>query len=464
MTSKAAKKAYQQRNKGPKLSRAEQRRLDAEELDRQKKEYEKERAASRAKAAREKKAAKEQAEKDARKKMGLPEPSRFVRASQPTISLFVRKGNKRSWQEMEALAEDSEGTVCDRDSDANSRAMQSAIDDDTEDEFGDFPPLTQSDLPRLFDEVVGSFNKPEEQEDDAQGQPGRKVSTSDDGRYPVDEELLADMVTAQLLSDAAEAAEKAKEMNSGIAVNVVPQPESLETVQDRSSIATRSISSIPKRPTVLRRALQERSVNTPTPDAPVAKASRSITFAASPPHLQNARTMRSVNPPSATQAFLENHLDDFFPSPSQEVRELLDNIDDLPSNTQIARELSPTKAVDDDPYVNLISTQDLVLSSQDILEIITPSRPPTRGLGHQARSPRRPVSRGKGRFFEEKEEDLLNAALHESIIVAGQNMPDRLVEMEKSPKRRDRTFQRVLSTVTDYGDEEFNEQELLTLC
>jgi hypothetical protein len=526
MTSKAAKKAYQQRKRGPKVSRAEQRRLEAEELDRQKREYEKERSANRAKAAREKKAAKEQAERAARKKLGLPEPSKFVRASQPTISVFVLNGNKRTWQDMEALAEEYEGTVCDRDSDTENPAKRVAQDDDTEDEFGDFPSLSQSDLPGLLDAVSSliergerkddvqdllgrriivneDYQHPEVQSDEPQDLPTEKIRSNEENQYPEDEDVLADMATTQLLSEAADAATRTEDVILEVAANTGLRSESSEPVIKSpvavvTSVGTRTRTS-PKPQPARRPPLQERSVNMPPPSAPISKTIRSISFAATPPKAKNTpvratniRTTKWTNPPSATQAFLENHLDDFFPSPSQEVRELLDDIDDLPSNTQIARELSPIKPVEDDPYINMICTQDLILSPQDILEIITPSRPQTtRGVEKQAPSPTRPISREKRRFFEEKEEDLLNAALHESKIVVDQshsdffeekeedllygklheskfladkNSMDCLVGEEGPPAKGKRNFQRIQSTATDYGDEEFNEQELLALC
>jgi hypothetical protein len=53
------------------------------------------------------------------------------------------------------------------------------------------------------------------------------------------------------------------------------------------------------------------------------------------------RRLLNHEPFHRQQAFLEDHLDEFFPSPSQEIRELLDNIDDTPTDTQIARELEP---------------------------------------------------------------------------------------------------------------------------
>lgn len=112
MTSKQAKKAYQKANRTPRITKAEQKRRDAEELAKHRKAYEKEQAAAKAKAARDKKAAKALEQKEARKKQGIPEPSRHVRPSQSRISLFLKQGTKR-FRETSNTGEESEGTMCD---------------------------------------------------------------------------------------------------------------------------------------------------------------------------------------------------------------------------------------------------------------------------------------------------------------------------------------------------------------
>jgi hypothetical protein len=201
MTSKAAKKAYQMANRGPRISRADQRRLEAEELARQKKEYERARVAAKAKIAREKKAQKEQSEKEARKQMGLPEPSKFVRASQPTISRFIKNGTKRTWQEIDiGIETESEGTIYDQ-----PPAERMAREDISEDEFGDFPSLSQSDLPILlenFDTPIASNKELEEEQELPKRSTTRLVPSLNS------EEANAYLVETQLLSEAAEAASK----------------------------------------------------------------------------------------------------------------------------------------------------------------------------------------------------------------------------------------------------------------
>ncbi|KAI1818786.1 hypothetical protein GGS20DRAFT_526852 [Poronia punctata] len=88
MTTKQVKKAYQKKNKGPKISKAEQRRIELFEQDRIRKEFEKERNQARARAAREKKKEKEDRERMEKKKKGLPLVD--VRPSQDTIARFIR--------------------------------------------------------------------------------------------------------------------------------------------------------------------------------------------------------------------------------------------------------------------------------------------------------------------------------------------------------------------------------------
>ncbi|KAI1402893.1 hypothetical protein F4819DRAFT_453160 [Hypoxylon fuscum] len=94
MTTKQAKKAYQKKNnKGPKLSKAEQRRQDLFEQDRIRKEFEKEKNQARARAARDKKKEKEEKERAEKKKKGLPLVD--VHPSQDTIAWFVRGDKKK---------------------------------------------------------------------------------------------------------------------------------------------------------------------------------------------------------------------------------------------------------------------------------------------------------------------------------------------------------------------------------
>jgi hypothetical protein len=488
MTSKAAKKAYQLANRGPKISRAEQRRLDAEELKRQKKEYEREKAAARAKAAREKKEAKTNAEKEARKKMGIPEPSKFVRASQPTISRFVRNSNKRPWQEMETMAEDSDNKVCEGGIEEHDEAQpppkRTAV-HDSDDEFGEFPSLSQSDL---LEKIVSSIaavernvscpirqmkavtisRRHETSQELSVRIPNGEDELSFDGSdvfaYTANTQLLSEAAKAACRSDGAQQLETNPVSQTRSRPNSAPKPVNYANRAPKVNIQDRERSV--ETPITTRPILQKPSNTSPPPPIPP-KERKSISFAPTPP--KPRYTSRSISrpiprprqnfPPSATQVFLKNHLDDFFPSPTQEIRELLEDVNDLPSNTQVARELN---LVEDEPFADLISTEDLILSSQDLLEITTPNRAPPKQVDESNFTP--PVPRAKSRFFEEKEDDLLQAAIHESKVLAA-NQKEQKVPLKKSSGTT-RTLHRVQSTATDYGDDEFRgcSQELLALC
>ncbi|KAI0189433.1 hypothetical protein F4808DRAFT_445515 [Astrocystis sublimbata] len=92
MTTKQVKKAYQKANKGPKLSKAEQRKQELFEQDRIRKEYEKEKNQARARVARDKKKERAEAERAEKRKKGLPLVD--VRPSQGSIACFVRPKSK----------------------------------------------------------------------------------------------------------------------------------------------------------------------------------------------------------------------------------------------------------------------------------------------------------------------------------------------------------------------------------
>ncbi|RDW85696.1 hypothetical protein BP5796_04021 [Coleophoma crateriformis] len=232
MTSKEAKKAYAKASRVPKLSRAEQRRLEAEERERQRKEYERERAAAKAKAAREKKAEKAAAERDARKKAGLPEPSKFVRPSQPTISVFVTTGTKRTWQEADGNEQgqgDASEVVNEEPEDEVQPAAKRIVLEDSEDDFGDFPSLSQSDIPQILDnpdssnEIALINNDGVSKAGSPTPSPGREAENvpapsqelpplwkdGGDDYQDLNSQALADMINTQLRSEAAEAESRA---------------------------------------------------------------------------------------------------------------------------------------------------------------------------------------------------------------------------------------------------------------
>ncbi|PBP25746.1 hypothetical protein BUE80_DR003352 [Diplocarpon rosae] len=507
MTSKAAKKAYQQANRGDKVSRAEQRRRDAAELEQQKKEYEKERAAARARAARDKKTAKANAEKEARKKMGLPEPSRFVRASQPTISRFVRSDSKgkRSWREEENAGEDADQSMSGTEKDAVEppAKRRATMEDDSEDEFGDFPSLSQTDILEKIDSSIQNsdcavFN-PHSPDSETiacskrEPQP-RKASQELPAKMSIqcsldDPEVVDEMANTQLLSDLAEAVAKSDPVGppvmhppecqrqsesydkastssspkfsagacSKACIRTNPKSglsslaglKSIEPAQTLQHVSSHNNAAFDTCPAA-NPSLQESSTDMPPPCLPV-KVARSVSFAPRPQSsffAFNENMDSRARPdalPTSTQAFLETHLDEFFPSPTQEVRELLDDVDDYPSNTQIAQEPRPKMDVQISTFDDLICTQDFHLSPADLAEIDTPSREPSKPpVGPTGSCIPRLESRDKRRFFEEKDEDMLHAAIQESKALTVQ---------ETTGASKEATWLgRYESDSTDYGD------------
>lgn len=121
MTSKQAQKLYREANRAPRVSKAEQRRLDREEQDRIRRELDKEKQANKARILRDKKKAKEQQALDEKRRKGLPLVT--VRPSQDTIARFVRgngAGKKREAEGVEVAvpilekAEDEQSTAEDK--------------------------------------------------------------------------------------------------------------------------------------------------------------------------------------------------------------------------------------------------------------------------------------------------------------------------------------------------------------
>lgn len=88
MTTKQAQKLHRKTGKGPRLSKAEQRRQDLMEQDRIRKEFEREKNQARARASRDKKKEKEDKERAERKRKGLPLVD--VHPSQDTLVRFMR--------------------------------------------------------------------------------------------------------------------------------------------------------------------------------------------------------------------------------------------------------------------------------------------------------------------------------------------------------------------------------------
>jgi hypothetical protein len=96
MTSKQVKEAYKSASKGPRMSRAERIQMERAEQQRIRKEMEKEKSAAKARLLRDKKKEKELAEREVKRREGRPLVN--VRPSQDTIARFMRgngSGRKR---------------------------------------------------------------------------------------------------------------------------------------------------------------------------------------------------------------------------------------------------------------------------------------------------------------------------------------------------------------------------------
>jgi hypothetical protein len=531
MTSKAAKKAYREATKLPKISKAEQRRIEAAEIARQKKEYEKEKAAAKAKAAREKKLKKEAEERVKRKELGLPEPSRFVRPSQPTIKTFVKSGavGKRSWQEVDGKEEDLADTGIEGDNEcqpkqqAENPAKRITLErEDEGDEFGDFPSLSQADLPTLFAEPDGMSRTASSELSPSRSpcaQPkSQLVQYEATDHVPmVDQAKLgvemaeSQLLTKVLLATAAPSVHQSQSPTtsqnissrlrgrrtetSAVSPSNVPRPHVLKTTTPTTQTNVPS-KLVDERSRLMPPPAVPMTVNRLGSRMPLSEVSRNM---APPSRLSNAEAVTSASkvgpkserrmgrenlsvPPTSTLAFLEVHLDDFFPSPSQQVRELLEDVDDMPSNTQIAREiyvehsenaarplcvpksLPETQPRIEDEALHFFSSQDLEISSQDLRDIDTPSKPVQKPLlpsdvmdPHPVETeptPAPPTPRLKPRFFEEKEDDLLYAALHESLLLAKQTTQC------SSSRRSQRILRRTQSAKTDHGGDDYGSDGL----
>lgn len=340
MTSKQVQKAYKAANRGPRMSRVERIKQERAEQERIRKEFEKERAASKAKQAREKKKGKLLAEREEKRKKGLPLVS--VRPSQDTISRFVR-GNGT------AKKRDAEGErVEERKLDPVRMPGPPApnLDDIIEDEEGmhNLDAGTKNDCPPIQKaEHVGEEEKTDEKTDEKGGD---ERTTEEDGGFTQD---LDDYfgIDAFAFANSPVAAKppsplekKASDLDD-LDLDDFEEDLALEILQDVEASAKKaamkepntnkqpifkppvpSISTPPNlveqhRPREPTRYEQDLGLNKRTPMAPPPRPSATKPVRSSPPSPSPPRQA----PPLSTQAILCN-FDDFFPSPSQQAREL----------------------------------------------------------------------------------------------------------------------------------------------
>lgn len=493
MTTKQAKKLHNQKNKGPKLSKAEQRRIELMEQDRIRKEFEKEKAQARARTAREKKKAKEEREKEERKKKGLPLVD--IHPSQDTISRFISRvgrviGVKRdsaTANNLDSVKEDMEDAtdVGESETDAGDEG-ENGSDKENQQSVKDPEPGRQIKKRRLSQPDEKAVRRMSPVASQFRAGPVAKVAqqlevesfsraSSVDTDDPVNQTLLEEQIFADVEQASSRKDRGTNEECPDVAV--IGQP--LEPIS-RPIVTILPVSSAPKQPpeicplptrlqapqpsiALVRNDLQLKARATshapshlgneafekPTsPYAPAPRPRTTLTSHASqmtnappkfkapaalsdmsaerprflPKHLGTAQRREpspvsflpgpaaTFNFPTSTQAFLLDHADELFPSPTQEARELLgDSVTESPEpktnaprvsihgptfRTEAIRDQTsvvapftclgsrlpalapPVPATEDFFDSSFISTQDFMISTQDILEIETPSKAP----------------------------------------------------------------------------------------
>jgi hypothetical protein len=488
MTLKQAKKAHRQATALPKLSKAEQRRLEKEELDRQKREHERERANSKAKAARDKKALKLQAEKEERKRCGEPEPRRGVRPSQAVITGFVKvdRGKKRTFEDSESKdltdaefkRQESESPFkpnsISRDMIPHPQSQTQTEKPQAESPETPQPKTPQIDTPRLeihhpdksppSAPLVKHLSQPfvlTKIESPFQSNPSPQVMLSN-----------SELGLSQAIGD---------EWGDWPSLSQGDLPKILAMADDISRSSPKKVCEYPMNPP------------------------ETITS----PHQQNPAVISHIPPPS-TMAVLEACIDEFEYTPTQETRNFLSGLDYISSNSQIAREIteeecpskfdiSPAHDTQTEDTLKFLSELDCIPSNTQILqeimddtanydelssmyshdfEISSQDMRDIDPLGKAVKAPsstvqltlaaqpstqtKRQARPKKPRFFEEKEEDLMKAAVEESLKIEGSS---RRWKHRFNPKERSRSTRAKTKNPRhdEYGSEEFASDELLAV-
>ncbi|KAI1085482.1 hypothetical protein F5B20DRAFT_518509 [Whalleya microplaca] len=420
MTTKQAKKAYQKANKGPKLSKAEQRRQELFEQDRIRREFEKERNQARARTARDKKREKEEKERAEKKKKGLPLVE--VHPSQDTIARFIFRGNAKKPASDAGVRPD---VVPDDDSD--SHTLTAEDDDDDEDEDmpppkrprietpdnvepaaacatssaagvgGSASPIQDHHAKELTPEVVEVVKQrssprqasPEVAEADidelvhlqllgesfgAPSSPPREKVQDDESASPQGQDVPVNLPSPKtpacpprspITAEGPSQEQKAGESAALSPIRRPLQPLSAKGTNARTFNARQKPMTNRVKPAMVRenstvtspkrvsRKLQQpvpasrsfRHPRTPMGPPPVPpkfkspgytpeREPRTPHFLFKQPQVPNSHSAtesgqaskaREEQPPMSTQAFMFNHLDDFLPSPSQEMRELFED-------------------------------------------------------------------------------------------------------------------------------------------
>ncbi|KAG8156412.1 hypothetical protein KVR01_013753 [Diaporthe batatas] len=504
MTTKQAKKLYRQKGKGPKLSKAEQRRIDLMEQDRIRKEFEKEKAQARARTARDKKKAKEDKERDDKRRKGLPLVE--VHPSQDTISRFISRLGARptSNTRLASVHEAEAESATEAESDAevqheqceepgeDPRGATGKENEDPADALADSAERTAKrrrlDRPggNLLDRMIHIPSQlpararpvarvAQEVEVEAWSRPSSVDADDPATEAMLEDQLIADVELASSKSAArsspnrqspprevpplsraplpapprppsrpqlpAQQKLQARQIQAGTrppigavhhtgafrprpADNTFKKPVVPFVHADKQSHALRGAWAIspgppkfkPPSAPIIPRSAMPRFLPKPAKPPPIP-----LPVQASPTYAGSRRPANQAADafPTSTQLLVMNHVDELFPSSSQEARELLEDhppaaaatipsgppsplhnptslnggraepsSDGRPSSVAVPRRPSPPSGGQPGETllaeIPFLATQDLILSSQDMIELETPSKvregPSLRGL------------------------------------------------------------------------------------
>ncbi|KAG5665797.1 hypothetical protein KAF25_009922 [Fusarium avenaceum] len=352
MTSKQVRKEYKAANKGPKLTRAEAWKQEKAEQERIRKEFEREKAAAKAKVLRDKKKEKELAEKEVKRKKRLPLVN--VRPSQETISWFVRGNGTtkkrdacgKDVEKTDATTNDNDDTPEETTSASKDEPEQPAtkipkldnIQEEDEDSFDTgMDALVQNEPLRLSMESPNDEN-PQEVANEGRMEhieqlPTEFTSGLSPPKQPVPEfelEGMEDELDADFEEDFALGILEDIEAAMGKS-----KPNESHKLETACAASPKPNSPIPEpllddtRKPIPNRYAEDLGLHRPQPvslDKPPTLQEPQINL--KPPSPSPPRQ----EPPMSTQAILFN-LDDFFPSSTQQARELEEDPDDdlLPS-------------------------------------------------------------------------------------------------------------------------------------
>ncbi|KAM0219423.1 hypothetical protein ACHAQI_000806 [Fusarium lateritium] len=349
MTSKQVRKEYKAANKGPKLTRAEAWKQEKAEQERIRKEFEREKAAAKAKVVRDKKKEKELAEKEVKRKKRLPLVN--VRPSQETISWFVRGNGStkkrdacgKDVEKMDATTRDDDDTPDETTGASEDEAEQPAtkiqkldnIQEEDEDlSDAEMDVLAQNGPLRLSTESPNDENPQEEANEsimnDIEHLPAEVAPGLSSPKQPVPEielEGMEDELDADFEEDFALGI--LEDIEAAMSKSKPNESHKLETA---CASSPKSNPPIPEpllddaRKPIPNRYAEDLGLHRPQPvslnKSPLPKKPQTNIEPRSP-----SPSPQHQEPPMSTQAILFN-LDDFFPSSTQQARELEEDPDD----------------------------------------------------------------------------------------------------------------------------------------